>query len=88
MNLELKTNQEMHMKAQKAEGGLAPSIRKTSLEDSLRLAPRPGRFTPWKDPVPNVQEAEWASLNSGRHPPGFDHRTVKPAANIIILLYV
>ena len=23
-------------------------------------APRPGRFTPWKDPVPIVQEARWA----------------------------
>ena len=22
--------------------------------------PRPGRFTPWKDPVPVVQEARWA----------------------------
>ena len=23
--------------------------------------PRPGRFTPWKDPVPTVQEDGWAS---------------------------
>ena len=23
-------------------------------------APRPGRFTPWKDPVPIVQEGGWA----------------------------
>ena len=24
------------------------------------LAPRPGRFTPGKDPLPDVQEAGWA----------------------------
>jgi hypothetical protein len=26
-------------------------------------APRPGRFTPGKDPVPTVQEAGWAGLD-------------------------
>ena len=30
------------------------------LDGSGQLTPRPSRFTPGKDPVPNVQEAGWA----------------------------
>ena len=51
-------------------------------------APRPGRFTPWKDPLPILQEAGWAprdGLNGCRKsrptPPGFDPRTVQPVAS-------
>jgi hypothetical protein len=49
-------------------------------------APRPGRFTRKKDPVPIVQEAWWAQGRSGRvekfwSPPGFDSRTVQPVAS-------
>jgi len=51
----------MPMKAQRAEGGLTYTIRKPSLEDSVWLAPRPGRFTPGKIRYPFVQEAGWAS---------------------------
>jgi len=45
--------------------------------------PRPGRFTPWKDPVPIVQEAGWASgpvWTGAENPPspGFDPRAVQP----------
>ena len=61
MNLKVKANREMRMEARRVEGGLAPTIRKTSLEDSVWLAPRPGRFTSWKYPVQIVQEAGWAS---------------------------
>ena len=48
--------------------------------------PRPGRFTPRKDPVPTVQEAGWVPGRSGEvrkisPPPGFDPRTVQPVAS-------
>jgi hypothetical protein len=33
----------------------------SALEGSGWSAPRPGRFTPGKDPVPTVQEAGWAT---------------------------
>jgi hypothetical protein len=48
----------------------------------------PSRFTPGKDPVPIVQEADWApragldSCDTSRHPPGFDPRTVQPVARL------
>jgi hypothetical protein len=43
-------------------------------------------FTPWKDPVPIVQEAGWAPgpFWSGAEispPPGFDPRTIRPVAS-------
>jgi hypothetical protein len=49
-------------------------------------APRPGRFTPGKDPVPNVREAEWGpgpvwTCAKNLAPPGFDPRTVQPVVN-------
>ena len=48
--------------------------------------PRPGRFTPWKDPVPVVQEAGWApgpvwTCAKISPPPGFDPRTIQPVAS-------
>ena len=50
--------------------------------------PRPGRFTPGKDPVPIVYEAWWApgpvwtdAENLAPPPQGFDPRTVQPVAN-------
>ena len=48
--------------------------------------PRPGRFTPRKDPVPTVQEAGWAAgpvwKGAGNlAPPGLDPRTVQPVAS-------
>jgi hypothetical protein len=49
-------------------------------------APRPGRFSPGKDPVPLVQAVGWAEGRSGRVrkialPPGSDPRTVQPVAS-------
>jgi hypothetical protein len=49
-------------------------------------APRPGHFTPGKDPVPNVQEAGWApgpvwTCAKNLAPPGFDPRTVQPVVS-------
>ena len=50
------------------------------------VTPRP-LFTPWKDPVPIVQEAGWApeSVWTGAEnldpPPGFDPRTFQPVAS-------
>jgi hypothetical protein len=48
--------------------------------------PRPGRFTPWKDPVHIVQGLGGPQRWSGRvrkisPPPGFDPRTVQPIAS-------
>ena len=39
-------------------------------------------FTPGKDPIPVVQEAEWAPgpVGKSRLPPEFDPRTVQPLA--------
>ena len=51
-------------------------------------APRPGRFTPGKDPVLIIQEAGWApgpvwtdGENLASPPPGFDPQTVQPVAS-------
>jgi hypothetical protein len=53
-------------------------------------APRPGRFTPGKDPVPIVQEPGWASgqvwtCAKNLAPPGFDPRTVQPVVSRIYI---
>jgi hypothetical protein len=58
------------------------SFSTSALELGGWSAPRPGRFTPGKDPVPIVQEAGWAPGRSGRvrkisPSPGFDSRTVQ-----------
>jgi hypothetical protein len=51
------------------------------------LASRPGRLTPWKDPVPIIQEAGWApgpvwtGAENLAFPPGFDARTVQPVVS-------
>jgi hypothetical protein len=50
------------------------------------LAPRPGRYTPGKDSVPIVQEADWApgpvwTCAKNLDPPRFDPRTVQPVAS-------
>ena len=50
-------------------------------------APRTGRFTPRKDPVPILCEAKWApwpawtGMENLTSPPGFDPRTVQPVAS-------
>jgi hypothetical protein len=46
----------------------------------------PAASTPWKDPVPTVQEAGWAPgrVRTGAEnspPPGFDPRTVQLVAS-------
>ena len=58
----------------------------SALDESGRSTPRPGRFTPGKDPVPIVQEAGRASgpVWTGAEnlaPPGFDPWTVQPVAS-------
>jgi len=60
----------------------------TALEGGEGSASRPGRFLPSKkDPVPIVQEAEWApgsvwtGAEKSRPPPGFDPWTVQPVAS-------
>jgi hypothetical protein len=55
----------------------------SSLEGGGWSAPRPGRFTPRKEPVPIVQEAGWApgpvwTRAKNLAPPGLDSRTVQP----------
>jgi hypothetical protein len=39
-------------------------------------APRPGIFTPGKDPVPTVHDAGSGRVRNISPPPGFDPRTV------------
>jgi hypothetical protein len=52
----------MSMQAQKSGGGVNSNPFATStVERSGRSAPRLGSFTSWKDMVPIVQEAGWAS---------------------------
>jgi hypothetical protein len=58
----------------------------SALEGGGWSAPRPGRFTPGKDPVPILQEAGWAQGQSGQVrkillPPVFDPRTIQPVAS-------
>jgi hypothetical protein len=58
----------------------------SALEGGGWSAPRPGRFTPGKDPVPIVQEGVWPQDRSGcvrkiSPPPGFDPRTVQPVVS-------
>ena len=38
----------------------SPTLLTSALDGGRWSAPRPGRFTPGKDPVPIVQEARWA----------------------------
>ena len=57
------------------------------LDGSGWSAPRPGRFTPGKDPVPIVQEAGWdpgpvwTGAGNLAPQPGFDPRTVQPRSD-------
>ena len=60
----------------------------SALDGGEWSTPRPGRFTPEKDPVTTVLEAGWAPPpgRSGRVrkislPPEFDPRTVQPVAS-------
>jgi hypothetical protein len=59
----------------------------SALEGGGWSAPRPSRFIPGKEPVPILQEAEWApgsfcrcEKNLAPPPPEFDFRTVQPVA--------
>jgi len=58
----------------------------STLDECGWSMPRPGRFTPGKDPVPILQEAGWApgAVWTGAKislPPGFDPRTVQSVAS-------
>jgi hypothetical protein len=62
------------------------SFSTSALEGSGWSAPRPGRFTPEKDPVPIVQVAVWApgpvwTYAKNLAPPGFDPRTIQPVVS-------
>jgi hypothetical protein len=72
------------------EGGVVKvqlySFLTSALEGGGWSSPRPGRFTPGKDPVPIVQEAGWApgpvwTWRKISLPQGFDPRTVQPVAS-------
>ena len=75
---------EQAMKAQGSAELYRVYLSSTSGLDRGRWStPRPGRFTPGKDPVPVIQEAGWASgpVWTGAEnlvPTGFDPRTVQP----------
>ena len=59
----------------------------SELDEGGWSTPRPGRFTPRKDPVPIIQEAGWAPgpvwtvAVKFRPLPGSDPRTVQPVAS-------
>jgi hypothetical protein len=53
----------------------------SALECGVWLAPRPGRFTPGKDPVPIVQEAGWAPGPVWTCAKNLAPRTVQPLAS-------
>jgi hypothetical protein len=74
----------------KDKGKVQPRTRHEGPDGALEvggwLKPRPGRFNPRKDPVPIVQEAEWAlrSLWTGSEnlaPLRFDPWTAQPVAS-------
>jgi len=51
-------NLEQTTKAQRGNRGIAPSVT-SALDGGGWSTPRPGRFTPGKDPVPTVSECGW-----------------------------
>jgi hypothetical protein len=62
------------------------SFSTSALEGGEGSAPRPGRFTLGKDPVPIVQEAGWAPVQFWTcakisPTPGFDPRTAQPVVS-------
>jgi hypothetical protein len=66
--------------------GIAQSFLTSALEGGGWSAPRPGPFTPGKDPVPIVQEVGWApgpvwTNVKNLAPPEFEPRTVQPVAS-------
>jgi hypothetical protein len=73
----------MPMQAQMGGGGISPTHSNLGTGRGELSAPRPGRFTHGKDPVPNMQEAGWASgtIRKMLPPPGFNLRTVQPVAS-------
>ena len=56
--VKVKLSLERTTKAQSGNRGTVPPTSATRWGGWS--APRPGRFKPWKDPVPIVQEAGWA----------------------------
>ena len=73
----------MPMHAQRGGGSIAPTHPNLGTGRGELSAPRPGRFTHGKYPVPNVQEAGWASgpIRKMLPPPGLGPRTVQPVAS-------
>jgi hypothetical protein len=74
----------MPMQAQRGGGSTAPTHPNLGTGRGELSAPRPARFTHGKYPVPNVQEAVWASgpiPKMSPPPPGFNPRTVQPVAS-------
>jgi hypothetical protein len=57
VKVKVKFSLEQSMKAQRGSRGLALTL---ALDGDGWSTPRPGRFTPGKDPVPIVYEAGWA----------------------------
>jgi hypothetical protein len=82
---------EQAMKAQRGSYNSMLFLTST-LEGGGGVTPIPRRFTPWKDSVPTVQEAEWASgpvaIYRLHYPaPHFQHTNNKPFTNSSLHLY-
>jgi hypothetical protein len=61
--------------------GLALPFRDLGARRGGWSAPRPGRFTPEKDPVPIAREAWLGRVRKIAPLPGSDPRTVQPVAS-------
>ena len=87
VKVKIKVNLEQATKAQRGSRRCSSTFSLTlALIGGGWSAPRPGRFTPGKDPVPIVQEAGSApgpvwTVVENLVLPGFDPRTVQPVAS-------
>jgi hypothetical protein len=72
--------------AQRVDRGIALTFHDLGTRRGGWSAPRPGCFTPGKDPIPIVQEAGWAPgpvwmCVKNLAPPGFDPQTIQAVAS-------
>ena len=83
----VKVVQEQAFKAHRGYRNIPALSLTSALDKGGWSAPRPGRLTHGKDPVPIVQEPGWAPgpVRTGAenlaHTPGFDPPTVQPVAS-------
>jgi hypothetical protein len=77
---------EQATKSQRVSRDITTLSLTSALDGGGWSTPRPGRFTPGKDPVSFVREAGWVpgpveTVRKNTSPPEFDPRTVQPEAS-------